>query len=659
MPCRVGDPAARPAEGHVVVARSAAIAQAEDSLANHAVFIRIGGNRPKVNAADVTKAIEDHTKIHHDFFRVVPTFPNDFFATFTFQHNREEVASPGRFTSRGLDLHISRWTKLAHAEATCLNFHVHLCLEGIPCQAWNDDVVGKIIGKNCIAKYFDVATVQKEDTSAMSLWAWCSHPNDLPKVMWLTILEGPSPAFEVRPDNSLQGKKGLTYKVIIHLDIHEDMTPGADGRPPHNPPRERHDWQLGFAAGEQPLRARRARSAHDDRDNRHRDYDRRDDDDDDRRGRPNDRRSWADRLFRSRSRATGGAQDGRNGGNRQRDDGHRDGRDGRRDGRGDGGRDDRRDRRRAELTCRDYRNVDLQKFQRLKDGSVIPASGSRRRGRASPLPLSRRGKESYGAGPRGRSPTPRRLASIICVGADGPMFQAPSQPRFAPGSSAPASPASAPRQAPGGSLSCARRLAFSPAPPTPLAGSASVWDTPGSSTLPAPPTPIHGGGSPLARTPTSAPTATGGDVLTFDGRLFATMPPPLLSRPASPSPRPTPPVCRRKTLAGMTSFNLQRSSARLQRKGSRAPMAALAEQLLCKRLGILKDSEKMTEAAIIKFAGMFQGKLPPIAIDALRALFRLDCDLAAAVEDALVAHGGAAGLEHAQDAEAEGGAPAV
>ncbi|KAM0898162.1 hypothetical protein ACQ4PT_022112 [Festuca glaucescens] len=555
MPRRIGDPAARPAEGHVVVARSAAIAQAEDSLANHAVFIRIGGNRPKVNAADVTKAIEEHTKIHHDFFRVVPTFPDDFFATFTFQHNREQVVSPGRFTSRGLDLHISRWTKLAHAEATCLNFHVHLCLEGIPCQAWNDEVVGKLIGKNCIANYFDVATVQKEDTSAMSLWAWCAHPNDLPKVMWLTILDGPSPSFDVRADSSMQGKKGLTYKIITHLDIHEDLTPGADGRPPQNPPRERHEWTLGFAAGEQPVRARRARSAHDDRVGPRRDNDRRDDDDD-RGGRSANRRSWAGRLFRSRSRADGGARNGRNGGETRRDDGRRDGR---RDDGGQGGRDDRRDRRRAELPIPDHRTVDPKKFQRLKDGSVIPASGSRRRGRASPVPSARRGNETYEAGSRGRSPPPRRLASIICVGANGPALQAPSQPRCAPGSSRSPPPTSTARGAPAGSPSCARRLDFSPAPTPVPQGSAGALDTPCGSISSMASTPVHGG-TVGEGTPPPSPAALHDELQSFDARLYATVPAPLLTRPASPSPRPTPPAARRKTLAGITSFNLQRSS---------------------------------------------------------------------------------------------------
>ena len=74
-------------------------------------------------------------------------------------------------------------------------------------------------------------------------------------------------------------------------------------------------------------------------------------------------------------------------------------------------------------------------------------------------------------------------------------------------------------------------------------------------------------------------------------------------------------------------------------------MAKLAEKLLCKRLGIIKEGEMLTETAITKFADLFQGKLPDIVIAALRALFRLDCDLATAVEDALLVHGGEAAIE--------------
>lgn len=75
------------------------------------------------------------------------------------------------------------------------------------------------------------------------------------------------------------------------------------------------------------------------------------------------------------------------------------------------------------------------------------------------------------------------------------------------------------------------------------------------------------------------------------------------------------------------------------------PIAQLAERLLCQRMGVIEEGEMITEAAIAKFVDLFQGQLPDIAVAALRALFRLDCDLASAVEDALIDHGGGAGLE--------------
>jgi hypothetical protein len=112
--------------------------------------------------------------------------------------------------------------------------------------------------------------------------------------------------------------------------------------------------------------------------------------------------------------------------------------------------------------------------------------------------------------------------------------------------------------------------------------------------------------------------------------------------PSSTPPRK--PTNRRKTLAGVTGFTgipVQRSSPRLRAKKRSMPIAQLAEKVLYHRLGIVKEGEEVTEVAIKKFVTMFEGKLPDIAIAALRALFRMDCDFAAAVEEALVEHGGA------------------
>lgn len=124
----------------------------------------------------------------------------------------------------------------------------------------------------------------------------------------------------------------------------------------------------------------------------------------------------------------------------------------------------------------------------------------------------------------------------------------------------------------------------------------------------------------------------------------------------SPSPRstpPKPPKARRKTLAGVTGFQLQRQSPRLRAKNRGVPIAKLAEQLLCYRMGIVAEGEQVTEAAITKFAELFHGRLPDIAIAALRALFKLDCDLSMAVEDALVLHGGEGGPDVSEQAAGE------
>lgn len=124
--------------------------------------------------------------------------------------------------------------------------------------------------------------------------------------------------------------------------------------------------------------------------------------------------------------------------------------------------------------------------------------------------------------------------------------------------------------------------------------------------------------------------------------MFVRRQPPLLPSPTSS--RPKAPAERRKTIA--PGFSLRRCSARLQGKNRATPVAVMAEKILCKRLGIVAEGEDITEAAISKFADLFRGQLPPIAVSALRALFRLDCDLATAVEDALLAHGGADALDH-------------
>jgi hypothetical protein len=133
--------------------------------------------------------------------------------------------------------------------------------------------------------------------------------------------------------------------------------------------------------------------------------------------------------------------------------------------------------------------------------------------------------------------------------------------------------------------------------------------------------------------------------------LFVDITPPLLSTPpGARSPRPEPPANRRKTLAG--GFTVRRSSIRIKNAHRGTPVAKMTEQNLCRRLGIVEDNEDVTEQAMQRFVDMFSSQLPSDTIAAMRALFRLECAHAEAVEAALLAHGGHAALDLDVQAEA-------
>lgn len=95
---------------------------------------------------------------------------------------------------------------------------------------------------------------------------------------------------------------------------------------------------------------------------------------------------------------------------------------------------------------------------------------------------------------------------------------------------------------------------------------------------------------------------------------------------------------------------MRRSSIRIKNTHKGTPIAKMAELNLCRRLGILEEHEDITEQAVQSFVDMFNSQVPANAVAALRALFRLDCAHADAVEAALLPHGG----QEALDQEVQG-----
>jgi hypothetical protein len=78
-------------------------------------------------------------------------------------------------------------------------------------------------------------------------------------------------------------------------------------------------------------------------------------------------------------------------------------------------------------------------------------------------------------------------------------------------------------------------------------------------------------------------------------------------------------------------------------------VAKKAEALLCQSLGIISDGQVVTEQALAEFAIRFKGQVSQQVIDALRALFKLDDDRSNVVDEALIAQGGAAALDAAEE----------
>ncbi|KAM3316748.1 hypothetical protein ACQJBY_034719 [Aegilops geniculata] len=98
-------------------------------------------------------------------------------------------------------------------------------------------------------------------------------------------------------------------------------------------------------------------------------------------------------------------------------------------------------------------------------------------------------------------------------------------------------------------------------------------------------------------------------------------------------------------------FSITKSCASGRPKAAAAgrPKATLAaraaELLVCRTLGIVKDGQDVTAAALDAFAERFKEQLPPDVIVAMRGLFKLDCNSATGVEEALIVHGGDGALD--------------
>jgi hypothetical protein len=171
-----------------------------------------------------------------------------------------------------------------------MNFHVRVGLENVPLHAWNEHTVSRIIGRASSLDYIEPRSLRKEDTELLWVWVWAENPSCIPKIKRVTM---PARNAVVSGGRS-RGRRGLRYRVLIHLAQVEDFSSvDENGNPP---PPYALPFKLGVVDGaeQQPRRNGSPRRINDRRGRR----------DDDERGGRDRSRGWRESLRRSLSRNT-------------------------------------------------------------------------------------------------------------------------------------------------------------------------------------------------------------------------------------------------------------------------------------------------------------------------------------------------------------------
>jgi hypothetical protein len=102
---------------------------------------------------------------------------------------------------------------------------MYYCLEGIPQHAWYKDLANSIFGDDVVIHHVEEETRRKLDHRAYSCFTFSKDPSKIPQMVFLTLTEWEPNVIStqihfVRPREAV---KGHTFKILIHLDVVEDL----------------------------------------------------------------------------------------------------------------------------------------------------------------------------------------------------------------------------------------------------------------------------------------------------------------------------------------------------------------------------------------------------------------------------------------------------
>ena len=269
-----GDPRARPGRVDCAVSANGEIKRERDNLVGKSVVCSHDGNNHASEPRHVIEALSEQLGIRGNKMKVLKHHPEQYLIIFEEQQDQRRVLHQSRLHHRGWVFCFAEWNEQRYSSVARWDFHVRLRLEGVPVHAWNKDVAAQIIGSHCAIHVLDEKTMPRKRTRTFDLWAWCEDPSKIPREVRLTITD---------PDREMEDprgiKHGLSYRVLIHLEVVDDLSFFlGGGAEPGRMRRCMFEWHYGVP---DHLGARRERGRAVARDPLHRRRDDHEDHDDD------------------------------------------------------------------------------------------------------------------------------------------------------------------------------------------------------------------------------------------------------------------------------------------------------------------------------------------------------------------------------------------
>lgn len=207
----------------------------------------------------IAAAVRWRFSLHRGEVTVSLHHPEEYLLKFDSKRTQDRVLDSKKFHHEDLELHVRPWRAVSHAFGAAMFFLLRLCLEGLPVYAWTPDIAARHVGRKCSLKALEGVSASKEDTRTLNLWAWTSNPSTIAKVAWITFTHRSGDTHPLPKVSSClpdKWKRGLTHRVIIHLDYIENHTAAplddfitSTDTVPYEPITSRLPWSLGAIDG--------------------------------------------------------------------------------------------------------------------------------------------------------------------------------------------------------------------------------------------------------------------------------------------------------------------------------------------------------------------------------------------------------------------------